>query len=151
MAHPKNRFLLLIVAAAATVSGCQRERIQTRGGATPTLYRVVVGPTAAQVDPEELTINNSIDGKPSDEVFWILVDAQHKLDANRKLFIEFEKAEPFPENTPHGNRFQMQCSGGYCQSGKVGPKASGTYTYHQSIVETDGTTTTVDGRIIIKP
>jgi hypothetical protein len=140
--------LSLAAVVIAAAFGCAPARLADNGNN----FRIKVGPDETTVHPETQSLSKS----EKDEAYWILVKADGSLDSSRILYIEFDKQEVFPQSKPVPGpggkpRYRVDCVGGFCQSGAIGPDAKEgmTYVYWQKIATPDGAEHAADGRIII--
>jgi len=125
-----------------------------RAALTPAAGGVVVrvGPKAAQVVPETAYPSRG----NNDVVFWVVVDANGKVDRTKTLSIEFEDPDVFEAVTqdPTSHRYRVTCQGWTCSSGDIGPRAvyDKKYKYWQVISDSANPSTRdiADGHIIIQ-
>jgi hypothetical protein len=110
---------------------------------------ITVGPKAKDVSPGHQTLHKDL----NDQATWILVGQGQQLAASKKLYIEFEKQEVFPDAEPvPSGRYRVPCTGIVCQSGPIGEQVTygePGYKYWQVVVDAKGNEETADGIIII--
>jgi hypothetical protein len=125
-----------------------------RATLTPVAGGVVVrvGPKAAQVVQETAYLSRG----NNDVAFWVVVDANGKVDRTKTLSIEFEDRDVFEAVTqdPTSHRYRVTCQGWTCSSGDISPTAvyDKKYKYWQVITDsaTPPTRDVADGHIIIQ-